>query len=292
MATSLATAHEIYSKRFLKGLMRAIAALKAFSTSFSDEAKEIGETIKVPLVSPDAVAAWNATSNNFVRTTAAPQEAKLELTTRLIAGFGITPEQMATFRPNWWEGKAESNVEEVVDTILSAVAALVTGANYGDAAADKIAVALASFDSKAVAAVRAAAVKRKMKPARSALCLNPDFFSALLGTLDSNTYGGREAIMGGAIPGILGFRVVVEIPQLSIPGFLCHPDAIAVATRRVAVADEGPYKLVRDITEPESGLTMTNVVYAHGPDGSLNDSINATYGAGVGNDKALMRLVA
>lgn len=291
MATSIATAAEIYSARFFTGLQRALAALRAFSTSFSDEAREVGEAVKVPLVSADTVGAWNATSNNFVRTAASLRDAKVELSSRLIAGFGITPEQMATFRPNWWEGKADENAAAVADTILAAVAALVTAANYGDEAEDKIALPLGSFTRKSIAALRAAAIKRKMRISRSVLCLNPDYFSTLLGDLDATLYGGREAIVGGTIPGLLGFRAIAEIPQLEIPGFLCHPDAIAVATRRVAVADTTPYKLVRDITEPETGLTMTNVVLVHGPDGSLNDSVTATYGAAVGNEDALMRIV-
>ena len=231
--TNTATAQEIYSKRFLAALQRALAALQAFSTSFSDEARETGESVKVPLISPDTVAAWNATSNNFVRTSATLKEIAVELTERIIAGFAITGEQMANFRPNWWEGKADMNAAEVSDTILAAVAALVTAENYGDAAADKQAVTLASFGRKAVAQIRAAAVNRKMRIARSALCLNPDFFSALLGDLDANTYGGRDAVVSGTLPGVLGFRAIVEVPQLSIPGFVCHPDAIAVATRRI-----------------------------------------------------------
>ena len=291
MATSIATAAEIYSARFLKGLARALAALKAFSTSFSDEAREVGEAVKVPLVSADTVAPWNAATNNFQRTAASLAEVKVELVHRIIAGFGITPEQMATFHPNWWEGKADANVVTVADTILAAVAALVTGANYGDTDADKIALALAGFGKKGVASLRAKVVARKMRVAQSALCLNPDYYSALLGDLDANLYGGREAVVGGAIPGLLGFRVVMEVPQLEIPGFVCHPDAIAVATRSVAVADPGPYKLVREITEPETELTMTNVVYVHGPDGSLSDSVTATYGAAVGNSGALLRIV-
>ncbi len=238
MATSVATAHEIYSKRFLKGLQRALAALRAFSVSFSDEAREIGESVKCPLASPDTATAWNADDNNFHRSASSPRDISVALNQRLIAGFNISSEQMANFHPNWWEGKAEMNAEEIADTILAAVAALVTADNFGGGVADKTTVALATFGRKAVAGIRAAAVKRKMRTARSVLCLNPDFFSALLGDLDANVYGGREAIVGGTLPGILGFRAIVEIPQYSGPGFLCHPDAIAVASRKVPLADE------------------------------------------------------
>lgn len=291
MATSLATAQEIYAKQFLKGLQRAIAALKAFSTSFSNEFAAIGDTVKVSLVSPDAVGSWNASSNNFVRPVAELKEIEVKIKERIITGFGITAEQMAAFRPEWWAGKADMNVEEVVDYILAAVAALVTPENYGDEAGDKFNVVLAKFGPNVIADLRAVAVKRNMRQARSVLALNPDFYSKLLGALDSIVYGGREAIVGGTIPGLLGFRAIIEIPQLNAPGFLCHPDAIAVATRRIALPDDTPYKLIKQITEPTSGLTMTNVVYTHGPDGTMNDSVNCSFAADVGNSGALLRLV-
>ena len=291
-ATSIATAQEIYSMRFLKALTRALAAIKLFSTSFTDEAKEVGETVKVPLISPDAVAAWDATTNNFVRAATEIKEVKVSLNSRIIAGFGITSEQMNNFRPNWWEGKAGLNVQTVADTIVTAMAALVTKDNFGDTAADKASVVLAGFDRKAVAAIRALAVKRNMRPNRSVLVLNPDFYSALLGVLPSNEYGGREAILNGVIPGLLGFSAVAEMPQYSGPGFVCHADALAVATRRIALPDGTPYKLVSDLTEPETGLTMTQVIYTHGETGSLNNSINASYGVAVGNENSLLRLVA
>ena len=291
-ATSIATAQEIYSMRFLKALTRALAPIKVFSTSFTDEAKEVGETVKVPLVSPDAVAAWDATSNNFVRSTTDLKEVNVALDSRIIAGFGITTEQMQNFRPNWWEGKADLNVQTVADTIVAAMAALVTPDAYGDTDADKKSIVLASFGRKAVGSIRAAVVARKMRPNRSVMVLNPDFFSALLADLNALEYGGREAILNGTIPGLLGFAAVVEMPQYTGPGFVCHPDALAVATRRIPLPDTVAYKLVSELTEPDTGLTMTQVIYTHGPNGSLNNSINASYGAAVGNEKSLMRLVA
>ena len=104
-------------------------------------------------------------------------------------------------------------------------------------------------------------------------------------------YGGKEAIQGGVIPGLLGFRMVIEIPQLTIPGFVCSPDAIAVAARSFMPASKKPYENVQLITEPETGLTLTHVEYCSGDDGELSDSVNALVKSGVGNSSALMRLV-
>ena len=68
--TNTDTAAKVYSKRFIAGLTRQLAALTAFSLDLNQEAKQVGETIQVPLVGADTAAAWNDTTNNFARTTA------------------------------------------------------------------------------------------------------------------------------------------------------------------------------------------------------------------------------
>lgn len=215
----------------------------------------------------------------------------MKLDQRIIAGFGITPAQMANFHPNWWEGKAELNAAEVADSVLAALIALVTAANFGDAAADKATVSLAGFDAKAVAALRAKAIAKKLRVNRAVLALNPDFYSALLGTLDANVFGGREAMVQGVIPGLLGFRAVVEIPQMTAPGFIAHPDALAIAGRQIPFLSTKTYEQVKEISEPETGFPMTQVIYVDGPTGKGNFSVSALYGVAVGNDDSLLRLV-
>lgn len=282
----------IYAKRFLAGLTRQLAPLKAFSIDFSDEAKNVGESVNVPLVSADTAAAWNDTSNNFGRSAVNLLDRPVKLDDRRIAGFQITPAQMANFHPQWWEGKAELNAAEMADAILSAVVGLVTADNYGDAAADKLTVSLTGFGRKAISTIRAKAIKDKeLRINRSVLALNPEFFSALLGDLDANVYGGRDAIVGGVIPGLFGFNAVVELPQLEIPGFVAHPDAIAVAGRAIPFLGTAPYEKVQNITEPATGMVMTNVLYIDGATGKGNFSVNALFGKDVGEATSLMRLV-
>lgn len=291
MATTT-TGHEIYAAQAIKGLTRQLAALKAFSIDFSADAARKGESVNVGLVSANTVAEFNSTTNNFKRSAQEVQQISLKFGNPLITGFAVTPTQLNNFNPSWWADKANLNVLEVCDTVLAGIAALVTAANYGDTAKDKLTVNLAGFDKKVVAAVRAKAVKdKKLKMPLSVLCLDPVYFSELLGTLDANVYGGKEAIQGGVIPGLLGFRMVIEIPQLTIPGFVCSPDAIAVAARSFMPASKKPYENVQLITEPETGLTLTHVEYCSGDDGELSDSVNALVKSGVGNSAALMRLV-
>lgn len=286
------TGHEIYAAQAIKGLTRQLAALKAFSIDFSADASRKGESVNVGLVTADAVAEFDSTTNNFKRSAQEVKQVSLKFGKPLITGFCVTPDQLNNFNPSWWADKANLNVLEVCDTVLAGVAAKVTGANYGDTAKDKMTVSLSGFNKAVVAAIRAKAIKdKKLRIPLSVLALDPIYFSELLGSLDANVYGGKEAIQGGMIPGLFGFRAVIEVPQLGIPGFVCSPDAIAIAARSYQPASKKPYESVQLITEPETGLTLTHVEYCSGDDGELSDSVNALVQSGVGNSAALMRLV-
>lgn len=292
MPTNTDTALEIYSKKFIEGLSNALPAIRSFSLDLSDELTEPGLTIRVPLIAADAAAAWNDTSNNYSRTAATLKDQPVVLNKRLITGFAITQDQMLNFRPAWWEGKAALNARSIADAVFADLVTLVTGANYGDTAAKKLAVDLATFGRKALAALRAKIVTAKLQPAKAVLCLNPDFFAALLADLDAQVYGGREAVVGGTIPGLLGFRAIVEMPQYTGPGFVCHPDAIAIGSRRIPVADTTPYKEFGSITEPDTGLTMNRVILTDGNIGKTSFSVECGYGYAVGNPDSLLRLTA
>ena len=79
---------------------------------------------------------------------------------------------------------------------------------------------------------------------------------------------------------------------LDTPGFVCEPSAIAFGARAFRPVDDMPYRAVREIKEPESGLTLCLVEYPDGPSGDLSESITCQIGAAVGDGGALVRLVS
>lgn len=285
------TGMELYSNKVIQGLTRELAALRGFSLDFTDELKAPGASIDVALVSADAAGDFDSSSNNFSKAAATLKKITLTKSTAVIAGFAVTPDQYSKLKPAFWEGKADLNVQAVGDNILSKVAALITADNYGDTDADKVAVTEATFTRKVVAKIRKAAIGKNLRINRCVLALSPTYFSALLGDLDANVYGGAEAMKTGVIPGLLGFQMVVEIPQLSVPGFVCHPDAIAIGSAIFTPVSTTPYDTVKQIVEPTSGLTMTVVEYPDGATGNLSETVNCLVAVGVGNENALLRLV-
>lgn len=285
------TGMELYSNKVIKGMQRALAPLRYFSLDFTDDLKAPGASLDVALVSSDAAADFDRVNNNFSRNALTAKKITLEKAMPVISGFAVTADQYSKLKPSFWEGKADLNVEEVGDAICGKVAALITPENYGDEADDKLALTLAGWGRKAASKVRAAAIAKKLRVNRSVLALNPEFFSALLGDLSASEFGGSEAVRSGLIPGLLGFRAVVEIPNLNSPGFVCHSDAIGIGSAIFTPVSSKPYDSIRQIVEPVTGLTMTIVEYPDGATGDLSETVNCLVVAGVGNKDALMRLV-
>jgi len=292
MASTFA-GHEFYSRKILKELPAQLNFLGAFSTDCSGEV--VGEkvkSIKVPLVEMDEAATFNRATNNFARPTGTPKSAEVSFGDPIIAGFAVTADQASKIEKRWWEGKAELNASAIAASAQTAVTNLVTKDNFDKAVTS---VGAASAFAKSGVAKIAAAVENstnKLRVKFATLALSGEYFYALLAGLDANVYGGTEAIRGGVIPGLFGFRKVMLVHGLDIPGFVCEPSSIAFAARGFRPADDKPYTVVRELKEPESGLSLTLVEYPDGPSGDLSESVTTRIGAAVGDSGALVRLVA
>lgn len=291
MASTFA-GHEIYARKVLKCLPAQLNFLSAFSTDISGELVGKAKSIDVPLIEMDAAGTFDRAHNNFARPASEPKKATVTLGEPIIAGFAVTADQASKIEKRFWEGKAELNVTSVAASCQTAVTNLVTKANF-----EKVVTgvgAAASFAKSGVAKIAAAieSATNKLRVKFSTLALSGEYFYSLVGGLDANVYGGREAILNAVIPGLYGFRKVMLVHGLDCPGFVCEPSALAFAARGFRPADEKPYTAVREIKDPETGLMLTLVEYPDGPSGDLSESVTCRIGADVGDSSALVRLVA
>ena len=291
MATTF-TGHEFYSRRLIKALPAQLNFLGAFSTDVSDEVKDPGEKIQIPLVEMDEALPFNRANNNFARPAGTPKKATVTFGAPIITGFAVTAAQARNIQKRWWEGKADLNATSVAASASTAVTNLVTGENF-EKAVTSVGTA-ASFAKSGVAKIAAAVSNstNKLRVKFSTLALSGEYFYNLLSGLDASVYGGTEAIRNGVIPGLFGFGRVMLMHGLDIPGFVCEPSAIAFGARAFRPVDDKPYTAVREIKEPESGLTLCLVEYPDGPSGDLSESITCQIGAAVGDQDALVRLTA
>ena len=291
MATTF-TGHEFYSRKILKVLPAQLNFLGAFSTDISGELLGPSKSVEVPLVEMDAAGTFNRSTNNFARQAMTPKTATVTFGDPIIAGFGVTADQASKIDKRWWEGKAELNATAVAASASTAVTSLVTKTNFAKAVTG-VGTA-ASFAKSGVAKIAAACESstNKLRVKFAALCLSGEYFYNLLSGLDANVYGGTEAIRNGVIPGLFGFGKVMLMHGLDIPGFVCEPASIAFAARGFRPADDTPYRAIREIKDPESGLVLTLVEYGDGPTGDLSESVTTRIGAAVGDAGALVRLVS
>jgi hypothetical protein len=179
------TALQIYGNKLIVGLKRKLAPIFAFSLDLSDEAKSKGDTVNVGLITAASAADFHATNNNYKAAEGDIQSKKVTLDKRKLSKFGVTDAQNANYPASWWERKAEMCVNAVGGAALDDIWALITADNFGDGDNDKLALTLAGFKKSGVAAIRAGAIKKGLNISACSLCLNPDFFSALLADLDA-----------------------------------------------------------------------------------------------------------
>ena len=292
--TSIDVAAKVYSKKLIEGAQQQLVRITDFSLSLTEDAREKGESVVVQLATAEAAGDWNDTTNNF-KASAAKEigEVSVKLDQRKIAKTKITPSQMMNFQEWWWKRQGTLNARSVALAITGQAAAVITPANFGDAKEDKMQVSLDGFNSKAISKIRDRAITDKsLQPADSVLVLNPSFFSELLGNLDANVYGGREAITKGIIPGLLGFANIVEWPGLKIPGFVASRAALAFAGRKIAFISTKPYEMVKDEVVPELGCVLTTVLHIDSDTGNGTISVNGLFGVGPGANDQLIRLIA
>lgn len=284
------TGIELYSNKAIQDLRSRLAPLKLFSTDYSDDLADTGANLSVPLVEADTAGAFGA-DNNFSRSAFTPKNVALPLGDPMITGFAVTALQAAKIRRAFWEGKADLNAATMADTALAKISALFTKANYAKVYTG---CALDAFNNAVVAKIAAAAAKRAngLDPSKCVLVLSSEYYYALAGTLSAEKYGGPEVIQNGVVPRLYGFKAVMELPRLDIAGAVVHPAAIACGSRAFRPVDDKPYTSVRDITEPDTGITMTLVEYPDGANGTLSESLTGFFAAAVGNGKAAMRIIA
>jgi hypothetical protein len=291
--TDLNTAAQVYSDKFIECIGKELERIADFSTDFSDAMiNSVGETVVFPLVTADAAGDFDDAANNYDRPAATLRDGKVTINQRKIAGFGIKPVQAATFHPAYWEGKARLNARSVGLSVVNSVFGLVTAANFADTAA----VTLAGFKKGSVAGLRSTVAAAGMSPGLCTVVLNPAYFAALLADLDASVYGGGEAIRSGRIPGLYGFKSVVEAPNYAGPGFVAYPSALAVASRVIRPLKTDAYDVFETHADEATGLAFNTVVATATATGKTSLSVECSFGAAVGDPgeagrKTLVRLV-
>ena len=90
----LTTGVDMISAAIIEEMNLRMAHIGLFATDVSDEFREPKESIFVPYIEAGEVAEFNATSNNYNRSTANLKGSSVKLEKRPITGFAITQSQL------------------------------------------------------------------------------------------------------------------------------------------------------------------------------------------------------
>lgn len=274
MASSLTSPALVFSaERAIVAAHPAIAKARVFATDFSADAAQPGSTMKVPVFTPGTASQFDASTNNYATTDGSVVYASVTFDNhpKHTFSFADTDFNLVNGR-QFWDRAGEASGIAVGRAIINAVTGLM--GNIAQTASLTVTKA-------GIAGLRATADANGFEAGRAVLMLDPANFATLLSLLDYYTYGDREAIKDGVIPGLYGFKAVIENNALpsGTKGALVAEDALVIAGRRIEVQSPRVYQEVGYTTDEESGLTLGIRRGADWATGMNSATVEALFGA-------------
>ncbi len=276
MATSLTSKGLIAaSDKVIIAAQPAMELVKLFATDFSPEAARLGDTVNMKVLKATA-ADFASGSQNYVTSTNSISYADIKLNKDKISVFTLADKDNITddLAPIW-DRLAPTAGRAIGKAFVQDVAGLLTVA-----AADKtITSAAASFAD--FAKLRSGVEAEGYDPADTVLVLTPSYYDALISFLPNSVVGEGGVVNSGLIGARLGFKAIVNAPNISgaAVGYAVPTDAIAVASRYKAAIKEGGNLLEAGYAvDEETGLVIGTRVVANTDDGEYNWSAEALYG--------------
>lgn len=279
-----------YSDKFIAELQNWTVPLQGFATNFTDEiGADANDGIFVPYVGANSTADFNETSKNFkTGGDITKQGALVTLTAHKINSFTIRPNDIASFRPTFWEGKATMNAVDLATTIFADIAKVASDSKVSNTHA--LPATLGVEDIVELAKV---CTNKGIKPQMATLYLTNDQYFDFLKAMKYDVTG-NTAIINGNLNGVLvGFKQIVCLPPQCTAGFIATPDFVCVAGRPYVGAMVGNGgEIIREniVTEADTGLPFVQTVVRDGATKNMIHSVDCWYGAELGNKACGIKL--
>lgn len=235
----------------LQTLYAKLAPIKDFAHNFRDLEDRKGASIVIPVFNLSAAADFDADSNNYCNGQTEMDAATVNLSSHLVKQFMYTDRDVAETEVQWFRDVGYATGDAIGRGIYNTVIGLLNDTNVTLSAESDLS-AKSDF-----AGLVDTTYANQLDIGNTVLMLGPTYFANLLGTLDAYVYGGPEAIRGGYVPGLYGFKSVVCAPGLADgwKGALVDANSIGVASRYLAPM-AGAYVDAWKASDPNSGLTI------------------------------------
>lgn len=302
-----------------------LAKVKLFSSNFSQEAAQPGSSMKVPIFLAGAAKVFNKETSNYEDASGTVVWPEIKFDVHVHSTWKFDDKDTLLTNVDLWRNAGMASGEAIAQALLETVVGGLGKAtvpttgydpNYTDAnptsptgktdqgvdipkftANNEVVFksATGSTLKKQLALLRATAKKVGIKPGRSVVCVSSDCFAEILDLLDSNVYGGTEAIRSGVIPGLFGWKGIVEVDEWADDnqvGAVVQEDCLAIAGRRIEPGTPGAYAEVGVTTDEASGLVLTTRRHGDPAKGDNFGTIEALFGYKVIQPTKVVRLVS
>lgn len=276
------------SQKSLETLVNALPALSVFSTDFSADIANAGESVTTHLAGQPTSA---AITGGYA---AAAQDASL--TSRTV-NMGTPEGFVIGFNDTEWSKSNINLMDRFIKPGINAVAAgmiakvlnLVTAANFANAK-----TFTAKFDSDALADLGEQLTTQKVGTERGAV-LKPALYTKLLkdsAVKNASAYNGDGAIKYGKIDQLSGFSPIIQYNAMpaGLDGFAGGKEGLIIAARVPATPANFPGE-IDTVSDPDSGLSIQIRKWYSADLGKYFLAMVIMCGAAVGNAAQLCRIV-
>ena len=218
---------KVAAEASIQAMHAEMAKLQDFVHDYTELEGRKGEAIAVPVIDLSASAEFNADTNNYCNGQNEVDGAIVNLDKHFVKSVMITDRQLAATDFNWLRDIATAEANVIARNINKYVFGLINDTNC------PLSATLDVTSKTAVANLYKIATDNDIPVGDAVVVLGPADYAKVLSYLDSNVYGGSEAIREGRIPGLYGFRSFVCSTFLNegVKGAIVSRDAIGLASR-------------------------------------------------------------
>lgn len=262
MATSISTNlnDKLIAQTALESFVADMEGLALFTTSYSAEVVRRGATVEVPLVANLTATTFD---NDYTADGGTLSNVSVSINNHKIVSVSISDTEyskssvaeVTKFSTQAGKALAQAVLESVYSLFVTTAG---SAAQYAATLTN-----LSAFTITNARSLRKALSDSKVPQTDRNLILNTTLYDSLLsqsGLLDAGAFGGRDAIVDGRVPRVLGMAVyeslVLPTNSISLSGLAVHPNAVAIAVRSLEPQAPQEYLAAQTVTDPQTGLTI------------------------------------
>ena len=220
-------AMKVAAEKSIEAMHAAMAPLSLFAHDYTELDGRKGEAIAVPVINLSASGEFDPDTNNYCAGGNLPDGQLVTLNHHFVQSASITDRQIAATNFNWLGDLAAAQARQLGRDVNKAVMQMFNDTNI------TLSATLDVTSKEAIASLVKTAADNDINPADAIVILGSADFYKVLSKLDSNVYGGTEAIRDGYVPGLFGFYGFVQSTFLpaGVKGVICSRDAVGLCSR-------------------------------------------------------------